>query len=452
MSALRVLIAGGGIAAAEALLALDDLAGERVRVEVIAPVRQFVYRPHLVAEPFSLGSVARLDLERLARRHRGRSTRDALLSVDPAARSIQTRSGGTLGYDVLLIATGARPVAAVDGALTFGSSSGRQAFRALLGELEAGGRGRMVFAVPSHAQWSLPAYELALLSAAHLRAQGATKIELALATHESRPLELLGESAPEIVAQLLADAGIEFHGEAAPVRFERPHLELKGGERMAADHVVALPELEVPEIEGIPQRFRGFIPTDTRLNVDGLTDVWAAGDATWFPIKQGGLAAQQADVAAEAIAARAGAQVPISAFRPVLRAALLTGAMPRYFRSALFRGADEAASPTALWSPPTKLAGRYLGPMLSAAGHLGRAEGEFVDLEAPVASELADATEHHRSELDFALAAADADARKDDFGGALGWLRLAEELNLVLPRSYLERRESWRERQDAHVG
>jgi hypothetical protein len=90
--------------------------------------------------------------------------------------------------------------------------------------------------------------------------------------------------------------------------------------------------------------------------------------------------------------------------------------------------------------------------MLSAAGHLGRAEGEFVDLEAPVASELADATEHHRSELDFALAAADADARKGDFGGALGWLRLAEELNLVLPRSYLERRESWRERQDAHVG
>ena len=40
--------------------------------------------------------------------------------------------------------------------------------------------------------------------------------------------------------------------------------------------------------------------------MEGLDGVYAAGDATWYPIKQGGLAAQQADVVATAIAAAVG--------------------------------------------------------------------------------------------------------------------------------------------------
>ena len=444
MGALRVLIAGGGIAAAEALLALDDLAGERVRVELIAPGNRFVYRPHLVAEPFSLGAAARIELSRLADQHHAHSRRDSLASVDPGSRSIRTTGGATLEYDALLIATGARPVTAVDGALTFGGRPGRQGFRALLGELEAAARGRLVFAVPTEVRWSLPAYELALLTAAHLGARGVTGIEILLATHEARPLELLGESAPEVVGELLTEAGIELRTESAPLRFEAGRLELRGGGDLASDHVVALPALEVPEIDGIPQRTGGFIPTDVRLNVEGLTDVWAAGDATWFPIKQGGLAAQQADVAAETIAARAGGPVASSTFRPVLRAALLTGALPRYFRSALFAGYADVTSPGALWSPPTKLAGRYLGPFLSAAAHLGHGEGEFVDLEPPAAAELVADPNQQRYELDFALAAADADAGQGDYEGALDWLHLVEELALVLPPEYLERRDLWR--------
>ena len=162
MSALRVLIAGGGIAAAEALLALDDLAGERVRVEFIAPEERFVYRPHLVAEPFSLGPAARIDLERLAGQHHAHSRRDSLAAADPGSHSIRTAGGATLDYEALLIATGARPVAAVDGALTFAGRSGREAFRRLLGELEADARGRLVFAVPPEVRWTLPAYELGL--------------------------------------------------------------------------------------------------------------------------------------------------------------------------------------------------------------------------------------------------------------------------------------------------
>jgi hypothetical protein len=118
----------------------------------------------------------------------------------------------------------------------------------------------------------------------------------------------------------------------------------------------------------------------------------------------------------------------------------LTGTLPRYFRSALFAGEQAAASPEPLWSPPAKLAGRYLTPWLSAAGLLGRVEGELVDLEPDTPAET---REPRRAEVDFAFAAAEADAGAGDFDGALTWLRLAEELSLVLPPEWADRRRAW---------
>ena len=40
--AARIIIAGGGVAGLEALLALRALAEERVTIDVIAPAREFV--------------------------------------------------------------------------------------------------------------------------------------------------------------------------------------------------------------------------------------------------------------------------------------------------------------------------------------------------------------------------------------------------------------------------
>jgi sulfide:quinone oxidoreductase len=48
--------------------------------------------------------------------------------------------------------------------------------------------------------------------------------------------------------------------------------------------------------------------------------VYAIGDMTNRPLKQGGLAAQQADVAAAAIGAAAGLTASSEPYRPVLRA------------------------------------------------------------------------------------------------------------------------------------
>jgi sulfide:quinone oxidoreductase len=135
--------------------------------------------------------------------------------------------------------------------------------------------------------------------------------------------------------------------------------------------VVALPQLAGPRLSGLPHDANGFIPIDHHCQVAGEIDVWAAGDATSFPVKQGGIAAQQADAAAEAIAARAGAPIRPSPFRPVLRGLLLTGMVPRFLRAQAGTAAS-AIDTEPLWWPPAKIVGRHLAPFLAA--HLGLSE------------------------------------------------------------------------------
>jgi hypothetical protein len=62
----EVLIVGGGVAALEAMMALRDLAGDRVHVTLVAPDADFVHRPWAVAEPFALGEARSFPLREIA--------------------------------------------------------------------------------------------------------------------------------------------------------------------------------------------------------------------------------------------------------------------------------------------------------------------------------------------------------------------------------------------------
>ena len=163
---LKVVIAGGGVAGLEALLALSVLAEGLVDVELVSPSDEFVYRPLLVAEPFGNADVLRIELEHIVDDAGARHLKDALVSVDPSARTVDTASGATLEYDALLIALGAHPVEAVPGALTFSGEAERRRFAALLTTLGRREMRRLAFVVPRVATWSIAAYELALLTAA----------------------------------------------------------------------------------------------------------------------------------------------------------------------------------------------------------------------------------------------------------------------------------------------
>jgi sulfide:quinone oxidoreductase len=146
-------------------------------------------------------------------------------------------------------------------------------------------------------------------------------------------------------------------------------LDISPGDRgIEVDRVVTEPRLAGPRMRGLPCDRDGFVHTDVHGRLPDLDGVFAAGDATSFPVKHGGLAAQQADAVAEAIAASAGVEIDPQPFRPVLRGVLLTGGLPRYLRSDLSGavGDDPIISGAPLWWPPSKLAGRYLGPYLNS--------------------------------------------------------------------------------------
>src|ERR1044072_3327265 len=104
----RVVIAGGGVAALEALIALRELAGDRVNVTLVAPEPDFVYRPLSVAEPFCLGHATHHPLRGVAGDFKADVVRGALREVDTANSQVILDDGSELAYDSLLVAVCAR--------------------------------------------------------------------------------------------------------------------------------------------------------------------------------------------------------------------------------------------------------------------------------------------------------------------------------------------------------
>lgn len=365
LGAHKVVIAGGGVAALEALLVVRELAQERVDIDLLTPNSEFVYRPMELAALFGDDRVQRFSLSRIAADQGATLTLDRLEGVWPGDRVV-TQSGHVQPYDSLLIATGAHLRIGVPGALTVGVPGFRQDFRRLLNDVERGLAGRIAFAAPAGTGWLLPLYELALLTADHL-ARRDVNAELVVVTPEDTPLEAFGFDAAERVCTLLAERSIELRTGHRPVSFDANGLISAPAGLIEADRAVALPSMRGPIIRGIPQTVTGFIPIDRHGRVVGLDNVYAAGDGTAFPVKQGGLAAQQADAAAAAIAAAAGAEIEPEPFAPVLRGLLLTGAEPQYLRRDLARPeAVPETSERSLWWPAAKVAARNLTPYLAA--------------------------------------------------------------------------------------
>jgi sulfide:quinone oxidoreductase len=364
---VKVLIAGGGVAALEALMALRELAEERLSLELITPTPEFAYRPLAVAEPFGFGDVRRYDVVRMAADHGAEVNIGSVKRVDTAANHIVTWEGSSLPYDLALIAIGARPATAIPGSVTLEGPGYTGRFRAVLRDLEEGRLSHVAFAVPPGSSWPLPLYELAFMTATHVAERGLDGVRLTLVTPEQQPLGLFGTEASQTVRELLDERRIELNTSRYPTRFEDGQLSLVPDETLAADQVVSLPSVLGPHLDGLPADADGFIPVDLHGLVQGEQDVYAAGDATNSPIKQGGIASQQADAAAEAIAARVGAPLDPQPFRPVLRGLLLTGSTPRYMRAEVSggRGEDWRVSDHALWWPPSKIAGKRLSPYLA---------------------------------------------------------------------------------------
>ncbi len=357
----RIVIAGGGIAGLEALIALREHLGPEPRIDLLEAELELVERQRAVGEPFGGAPPRHFDLARIAADHGASLASDRLRQVDADARRVHTVRGDSIDYDALLVAVGARPDVAVPGALTFRGPRDVAAYGKMLAALRTGRVRHVVFAVPAGVVWTLALYELALMTAEHLRRAGRGGVSLTLVTPEQDPLDVFGAPIASRIRALLARRGIALRTGTTPLSVGVGGLAVTGGEPIPAEWVVALPRLNGPWIAGLPNDADGFIPTDAHGAVPGLDRVWAAGDGTAFPIKQGGIAAQQADAAAAAMAAALGAAVDPEPFSPVLHALLLDPHGERLLQS-------DAAAPSAdePWWPAAKVAARRLGPYLAA--------------------------------------------------------------------------------------
>jgi len=374
----HVVIAGAGVAGLETLLALRALAGDRVDITVVAPELKFVNRAMSVDEPFKPKRGRGIRLEDVFAEFEARWVRADLDQVVPDRHVAITRQGERITYDRLVIALGAHPGHWESRSLSQRNSAhplsyygGRDSpdYRLLLDRIDEGRVTKLAFVRPAGPSWPLPLYDLALMTAAECAAHGRSDVDLHLVTPEEEPLGIFGRRASAAIRDLLAENRVTLHAASYGEPRRPGWLDISPGDRgIEVDQVVTEPRLAGPRLRGLASDDDGFIHTDAHGRVPEIDGVFAAGGATSFPVKHGGLAAQQADAAAETIAASVGVDIDPRPFRPVLRGVLLTGGAPRYLRADISgtAGDDSIISREALWWPPNKLAGLYLAPYLSS--------------------------------------------------------------------------------------
>lgn len=358
-----VLVAGAGIAGLETILALRHFAPGAANLRVLSPDPEFVYKPLVVEEPFTFNPAARHELAPLLADVGAEQIRGALRAVDPERKQVETSDGRRVDYDYLVVCVGGRAKRAYASAENFWSTDGDLPADELISRASASRERALALIVPPGTSWPLPLYELALQFRRRADELGVYALRIAIYTPEDRPLGIFGTAASAEVAALLAARAIDVH--TGVHVFEDPQGRLRsvpGGEPLEAEVALALPLITGPAVPGLPADEHGFTPIDRYGRVPGLKGVYAAGDGTDFPVKQGGLATQQADAIAAHIAHELGAAIDPEPFEPVLRGQLITGGESLNMRQALAGGAGEGtASPDYLWWPPQKVAGRFLG-------------------------------------------------------------------------------------------
>jgi sulfide:quinone oxidoreductase len=359
---MNIVIAGGGVAGLEALLALRAWARNDARLTLIAPDPEFSYRPLAVAEPFALGHAHRVPLSQFAADTDAELIVDAVVGVDDAARELRLRDGGALPFEALIVAPGGRAVAGVKGATTWWPGGDADTYGGLLRDIDEGYAKRIAIVIPPGAAWPLPAYELALMTAGEARAMGQSDVEVTVVTPEREPLTLFGEAATAALADELRSAGVVLRTGAVAQAASGGGIELAPtGERLDVQRVLAIPRIVGPALDGLPCDEEGFVLVGDDGRVQGAERTWAAGDGIVSPVKFGGLATHQARVAAAGVARLAGVTVPDPG-EPVLHGRLLTGRGSRRLRG---RGDAEGAP---LWWPQGKIAGEFLPPWLTEHG------------------------------------------------------------------------------------
>ena len=284
------------------------IAGDRAEVTLVAPDPDFLYKPLLVEEPFDLGPAEQHALEPVAEELGARFLLDSVRRVDAAEHALELDGGGRLDYDYAVVCTGGRLHPAFEASRHFPRASRFESI-SLLRATDGAGK---------FSSWSLGGSP----GVADLRDREMTKrralelgtsVELTVVTPEEAPLAVFGPAASAAVSELLSARGIAVETAVTLIRRVASEIVLTpGGRRIAVADVIPSRRWRARRSPDCPATRTGSSRSTTTRAWSGMEDVYAAGDGTNFPIKQGGIATQQADAAAEDIAHRLGAAVDAS--------------------------------------------------------------------------------------------------------------------------------------------
>lgn len=236
---------------------------------------------------------------------------------------------GELGYDRLVIATGAdmRPVEIPglrEHAVTVWTPAEMLKLRAALGRLvedgKAGRQRRLLFLIPPNNRCSGPLYEMVLMTDTWLRRQGVRgQVDMTWTTYEQSYIQAFGPRLNTVVTDEFEERGIHGFRGWTVSEVEPGLVRYQGGATRAFDLLVSFPPYVARErYPSLPADDRGFIRVEPESRrVKGHPGVFAVGDAADFPIKQAFLALLQADAAAEQIVAEVEGRAPGLSFEPM---------------------------------------------------------------------------------------------------------------------------------------
>jgi sulfide:quinone oxidoreductase len=307
----RIVVLGGGVGGTLAANLLARRLGRDARVSVVDPTGMHVYQPG-----FLYAALGKANGRWLARDERTLLRDDVDLIVEAATRVeadqgvVRLGHGGSIAWDYLVLATGARLVpdqvpGLVEGAHEFYSLEGALRLREALRRF---GGGRVLVGVAGIPYKCPPApVEFTLMLDQYLRRRGVRdQSELTLLSPLNRAFTI--EPASRLVQPLMEARGIGletfFNVESVdPAAGTVSSLE---GDKAAYDLLVLVPPhagQAVVEASGLGDA-GGWVPTDrTTLQHQRHERVFALGDATDLPISKSGSTAHfEAPVIASRIA------------------------------------------------------------------------------------------------------------------------------------------------------
>jgi NADPH-dependent 2,4-dienoyl-CoA reductase/sulfur reductase-like enzyme/nitrite reductase/ring-hydroxylating ferredoxin subunit len=201
-------------------------------------------------------------------------TGDPVVGISPAGHRVSLRSGRTLDYGKLLLATGAEP-----GSLPIEGANLPHVFR-----LRTLADSQAIIAKAQEAKTCavIGSGFIGLEVAASLRQRG---LEVTVIGQESLPLaKILGEELGRFVQKLHQEHGVRFLLNASTRAIRKDHVEIEGGERVEAGLVVlgvgVSPRTSLAEAAGL--KVDNGLIVDETLNA-GTPDIFAAGDLARYP-------------------------------------------------------------------------------------------------------------------------------------------------------------------------